>query len=604
MRKLAVCTILLVAMTGALISIAAADDRLDCYGRKAAVDARIAACSRLIASGTVKGQNLANTFGWRGMAWGDKGQFDRAIADYDQALTLMPTNVTLHNERGFAWLSKGDNERALADFEASIGLDPTKPNPYLGHGTAEVNLRHFELAIKDFDEVIRLDPKSADAYNNRGYAYLRAGQPDRAIADLDKAIELDPRAAPPHGVRGLAYDSKGDFDRAIADYDQALSLDPRRTELYQNRGAAWREKGDFDRALADYESAIKLDPNVPNSYLGRSYIWRARHELDRALSDLDNAIRLDPHYTDAFAQRGLAFESKGDIARAVSDYTTALKMPQKYLYSARSQDMARTRLALLKGDATPAPAPASPQQSLRRIALIVGNGRYRNVTALPNPPNDARAVASHLRDIGFDVTEGIDLDAAGMKRMVEQFLRNAAGANVALLFYAGHGMQIDGRNYLVPVDAKVGSAAELVASMIDIDTILAGLDDQIRTNILILDACRDNPLAQQVAAQAGISRSVNVTVGLAAPSELGTGATRGAGTLIAFATAPGQVALDGTGANSPFSAALVQHVATPGLEVQQMLTRVRADVVAQTRSKQVPWSNSSLLGEVYLAGAK
>ena len=160
------------------------------------------------------------------------------------------------------------------------------------------------------------------------------------------------------------------------------------------------------------------------------------------------------------------------------------------------------------------------------------------------------------------MTEGADLDAAGMKRTVDQFLRSASGAQVALLFYAGHGMQIDGRNYLVPVDAKVGSAAELVASMIDVDTILAGLDDQVRTNILILDACRDNPLAQKVAAQAGASRSVNVAAGLAAPSGLGAGATRGAGTLIAFATAPGQVALDGTGANSPFSSALVHHVAT------------------------------------------
>jgi uncharacterized caspase-like protein len=132
------------------------------------------------------------------------------------------------------------------------------------------------------------------------------------------------------------------------------------------------------------------------------------------------------------------------------------------------------------------------------------------------------------------------------------------------------------------------------------DTIMAGLDDQIRTNILILDACRDNPLEPQVAS-AEPNRGVEAGSGLAAPASLGTGATLGAGTLIAFATAPGKVALDGEGANSPFSAALSRHIGTPGLEVQQMLTRVRAEVVASTRNKQVPWSNSSLLGEVYLA---
>ncbi|HMJ28965.1 MAG TPA: caspase family protein, partial [Xanthobacteraceae bacterium] len=132
------------------------------------------------------------------------------------------------------------------------------------------------------------------------------------------------------------------------------------------------------------------------------------------------------------------------------------------------------------------------------------------------------------------------------------------------------------------------------------DTILAGLDDQVRTNILILDACRNNPVASQVAS-AGPSRTIEPGSGLAAPAALGSGATLGAGTLIAFATAPGQVALDGEGINSPFSAALSRHIGTPGLEVQQMLTRVRAEVVAATKARQVPWSNSSLLGEVYLA---
>jgi uncharacterized caspase-like protein len=152
----------------------------------------------------------------------------------------------------------------------------------------------------------------------------------------------------------------------------------------------------------------------------------------------------------------------------------------------------------------------------------------------------------------------------------------------------------------VPVDVQLQSGTNPVETMTDMDTILAGLDDQVRTNILIFDACRNNPMAQQVAS-AGPSRAIGAGSGLAAPTSLGGGATRGAGTLIAFATAPGQVALDGEGSNSPFSAALSRHIGTPGLEVQQMLTRVRAEVVAATKGKQVPWSNSSLLGEVFLA---
>jgi uncharacterized caspase-like protein len=233
------------------------------------------------------------------------------------------------------------------------------------------------------------------------------------------------------------------------------------------------------------------------------------------------------------------------------------------------------------------------------VALVIGNGAYTHVKALPNPSNDARAVAKSLRGIGFVVTEGIDLDRSGMQNMIREFLREAARSQVAIVYNAGHGVQIDGRNYLVPADAQLKPGGSLTDTMMDMDTIMAGLDDQLRTNILILDACRNNPMAPQVAS-AGANRAI-AGGGLAAPSSLGSGSTLGAGTLIAFATAPGKVALDGEGANSPCSAALSRHIGTPGLEVQQMLTRVRAEVVTATKSQQVPWSNSLLLGEVYLA---
>jgi uncharacterized caspase-like protein len=231
---------------------------------------------------------------------------------------------------------------------------------------------------------------------------------------------------------------------------------------------------------------------------------------------------------------------------------------------------------------------------------VIGNGAYANIRALPNPPNDARSVAKSPRDMGFVVAEGIDLDRAAMQKMTRDFLREAARAQVAVVYYAGYGVQIDGRNYLVPEDLRPLAGGNLIDEMVDMDTILAGLDDQVRTNILIFNACRKNPMEQKVAS-AGPSRAIETGSGLAAPTALGAGATLGAGTLIAFATAPGQVALDGEGTNSPSSAALSRYIGTPGLEVQQMLTRVRAEVVAKTGGKQVPWSNSSLLGEVYLA---
>ncbi|MFN3350483.1 caspase family protein [Pseudorhodoplanes sp.] len=236
---------------------------------------------------------------------------------------------------------------------------------------------------------------------------------------------------------------------------------------------------------------------------------------------------------------------------------------------------------------------AGPAHASERVALVIGNGNYVNAGALANPANDAQAVAAALRDVGFDVSLGRDLGRNAMEQMLRDFLRKADRAKVALLYFAGHGMQVDGRNYLVPVDAKIETPADLGFATVELDRILANLEDPARATIVILDACRDNPLSRSFAAR---SRSASVGTGLAAYSTLGTG------TLIAFATAPGKVALDGAGRNSPFTESLVKHLRTPGLEVRAMLTRVRADVMAATRNAQLPWDNSSLMGDVFLAG--
>jgi uncharacterized caspase-like protein len=142
-----------------------------------------------------------------------------------------------------------------------------------------------------------------------------------------------------------------------------------------------------------------------------------------------------------------------------------------------------------------------------------------------------------------------------------------------LIFYAGHGVQIDGENYLLPVDVRPDSGAQLKATTISLNTVLSGLDDRVRTTIVILDACRDNPLAPQAATPAVAGRSLTLGPGLAQPGDPGHAAAPGAGTLLAFATAPGQVALDGDATNSPFSAALIRHIGTRSVEIQTVLTR-------------------------------
>ena len=230
----------------------------------------------------------------------------------------------------------------------------------------------------------------------------------------------------------------------------------------------------------------------------------------------------------------------------------------------------------------------------RRVAFVLGNGAYKNVQSLPNPAIDAKSMARVLRNVGFDVVEGANLTRDKMTERLLEFGKKAEGADVALFFYAGHGIAINGTNYLLPVDADLKSEMDVkLGSAINIDTTLDQTMGDAKVKLVFLDACRDNPFAAKIRSAAS-TRSVNVQTGLAEMKS-------GEGTLIAFATGPGQTALDGQeGTNSPFTRALMANIASPGVEIQQAMTKVRAQVNEETNKGQLPWGHTNLIGAVYL----
>jgi hypothetical protein len=233
----------------------------------------------------------------------------------------------------------------------------------------------------------------------------------------------------------------------------------------------------------------------------------------------------------------------------------------------------------------------------RRVAFVVGNGAYKNVQALPNPPIDAKSIAGVLRNVGFEVVEGTNLTRDKMTERLLEFGKKAQGADVALFFYAGHGIAISGTNYLLPIDADIKSEMDVkLGAAINIDLTLDQTMSDAKVKLVFLDACRDNPFAAKIKSNSA-TRSVNVQSGLAEMKS-------GEGTLIAFATGPGQTALDGQeGTNSPFTRALMANIAKPGVEIQQAMTQVRAQVNEETNKGQLPWGHTNLIGSVYLNGA-
>jgi uncharacterized caspase-like protein len=234
---------------------------------------------------------------------------------------------------------------------------------------------------------------------------------------------------------------------------------------------------------------------------------------------------------------------------------------------------------------------ALPAAADKRVALVVGNGAYQNTEPLPNPANDGREVAAALRRLGFDVIEGTDQDKAGMQALLREFSATLPGADASLFFYAGHGLQVERRNWMVPVDAALESEIDLPFEGVAVDTVLDLMEETTPLRLVFLDACRDNPLARRLSRSAP-GRSLGVGRGLARMNNQ-------IGTLIAFATEPDQVALDGEGEHSPFTEALLEHIETPGLEVRQMLSRVRATVIDSTNGEQLPLDTSALIEDFY-----
>jgi tetratricopeptide (TPR) repeat protein len=596
----------------------------------------IEACTTLI---DLEKGNLAEYHYSRGSALLDRKDCDGALADFDAAVRLRPTDPSYHGGRGLVFFHcKVDYKQAVAAFTEVIRLTPRDASAYDIRGSSRRFIGDLDGAIADHTAAIRLAPRFGMYYGNRAMAWSEKGDAPRALADYNRDIQIQPNGAVVFNNRGLLFLQRKELDQAISDFTEAIRLNPRYSKPYANRAEAWRLKGDLDRSLADVGQAIDIYPSDPLNYARRADTLRYRGDYAQALAEYDRALAIMSDYIPAFAGRGLTYERMGDAASARAEFEKALGSQSQLInvdYSKSSLETARARIAALESGAPlpvilPAPKHAESTTSIptptvaaptlepavratsagqgRRIALIVGNSAYRNAIQLANPQKDARAIAASLRNVGFDsVTVVIDATREELLDALHAFSDSARNADWAMIYYAGHGIELNGIDYLVPVDARISSERDAPSQAVPLAEVTAAIEGARKLKLVLLDACRDNPfLTQSVKPVIGVGASGSASNGNASTRSLSpslgeakglAGITTGSGTLVVFAAKEGQTALDGDGGNSPFAVAVLQRIATPGVEINKIFRLVRDDVMEATAGRQEPFVYGSLPGK-------
>lgn len=494
---------------------------------------------------------------------------DVAIAACNDEIAAGRSLAIAYYDRGLAWAKKNEAAKALSDYNSSLKINPDYQNAYISRGNALKLLGRPDDAIADYDKAIKLDPPKAGlAFYNRGNSWRDKNENDKAIADYTQAISLMPQYVNAYVARGNIYKTLTDYDRAMTDYDKALSIDSNSALAYYNRGVTWRKKSEPEKAIADYNRYIGISPKDPDGYVARGNIYSDKKDYAGAIADYDRALAIDPNNALAKSNRANAVTRQQALASAAPEPQPSVQTP-------------------------------SVASTGRRVALVIGNSNYQNVPALPNPQRDAALVANTLKRIGFEtVTLQTNLGREALTNALRDFAQQADNADWAMIYYAGHGMEVGGTNYLLPIDARVASDRDISFEAVSLDQVRNVVGRAKRLRLIVLDACRDNPFANQMKRTLSVaSRSVSRGLASVEPE---------AGTLIVYAAKDGETAADGTGNNSPFATAFVKNMQTPGLEVRRLFDYVRDDVMDATAQKQQPFSYGSLSGrqDFYFVAAK
>lgn len=496
-----------------------------------------------------------NAYAWyrRGVALEDLSRTEEAIRSFDAALRINPQMIEALGDRGVAHVRLGNKAQALADLTEAIRVRPSA-FAYYNRGFVYYSLANYEAAIADYSEVIRNAPEVDIAYLGRGNAYGALRRHREAVDDLRIAVQLRASAGA-WSVLCWNLAAIEAYTEALSACEQATQLD-RAHEPHGYRGFINLKLRRYESARRDFEAGLSRNPNDAHLRFGLGLARLGLGRITEARADFEAALSTEPTVAGWYALYGLAVRDE--------------------VFAAPTTPPPPAAFAAIPSN--------SPRSRLPRIALVIGVGNYETMGNLRNPPNDARAIAAVLRGAGFQVELLLDPDYRTMMRAViglRDRMVAAGDGTTGLFYFAGHGVQSRGVNYLIPARPQIRREADLVIEAVSADAVLLQMEEAgAATNILILDACRNMPLARTFR---------NGGEGLAQMQ-----APRGS--FIAYSTAPGDVAEDGEGLrNSPFASALVSEIQRPGHALADTFMAVRRAVLAATDGRQTPWESSSMV---------
>ena len=270
--------------------------------------------------------DFADAYANRAFAYGSLEQFDKAVADCNEAIRLQPDSAEAYKNRGGAYCNLKQYDKAIADCNEAIRLKPDFARAYSNRGNSYLGLKEYDKAMADYNQAIRLDPELAQAYSNRANTFSLLKQYDNAVADATEAIRLKPNFALPYINRAFAYNSLGQYDKAIPDCTEAIRIKPNFVLAYTNRGIAYNNLKQYDRAIADFTEVIRLQPDLPDAYNDRGFAYNGLALYDKGIADCTEAIRLKPDYIAPYLNRAVAYGSLKQYDKVIADCTEAMRI--------------------------------------------------------------------------------------------------------------------------------------------------------------------------------------------------------------------------------------------------------------------------------------